>query len=241
LLLPGRGLRNYNPRGAFPHPHCRSIYLIVIDILYQDDDLLAVVKPRGLPTQGGERVGACLVDVLESELGYRPFLVHRLDKETEGVMVLAKNPLSAKRLSLTIESRQAVKRYRAVVFGFPAQQRGRIEDPISLRKGERDAVTEYELSRRWGNISLLDLRIGTGRTHQIRVHLAGMGLPIVGDDKHGDFAANKKAAREWGAKKLMLAAVSLSLPGLPPLEAPEPAHMRDFLSRLETRAQGGAA
>jgi 23S rRNA pseudouridine955/2504/2580 synthase len=206
-------------------PHERKV-----EILYENEEIIVVRKPSGLAVQPGERVGRCLVDVLEETLHYKPFLVHRLDKDTEGVILVAKNSPAAAKFSHLIESGASVKTYLAVCRGAFAESSGSIEDVIRTRMGDRKAGTLYELVRMYGEFSLVKLILLTGRTHQIRIHLAGIGNPILGDDKHGDFSLNRRIAKEYGVKKLMLFAESIRIDSRPEIEAsaPLPPHFREF-------------
>lgn len=187
----------------------------MIRILRESRDLVLAHKPSGMSVQPGERAGRCLVDILEEELGYRPFLLHRLDRDTEGVIALAKDREAAARWSKAIEAGASRKLYVAAVSGRPPAERGRIRDDIEVRGERKRAVTDYRLLGAWERsgkaYGLLELSLGTGRMHQIRIHLSRSGCPILGDDKHGDWKANKEAARELGAKRLMLFARSLEL------------------------------
>lgn len=205
----------------------------MIRVLRESMSLLLVLKPAGMSVQPGEKAGRCLVDVLEQELGYRPFLLHRLDRDTEGVVALAKDSQAAARWSKALESRAARKLYAAVVAGALPEASGRITEDIEVRGERKKAVTEYRSAASWElggrRYSLAELELGTGRMHQIRIHLARSGCPVLGDDKHGDWALNKEAARGLGIKKLMLFARSLSLPEWPDATvAPWPEHFLSF-------------
>jgi len=204
----------------------------MIAALYEDEEVLVLDKPPGLASQPGEGVRISLVEAVERDYGFRPFLVHRLDKETSGCVVVAKSARAAARWARLIESRELAKAYRAVVSGRPPAHSGRFEAPIATRAGERAASTDYRLIASFGEFSYLELVLGTGRMHQIRLHLAGAGLPILGDDRHGDFPLNKRLRREAGLRRLLLHSRSLRLPGGPVVTAPMPAHFADFMARF---------
>ncbi len=204
----------------------------MIQALYQDDEILVIDKPAGLASQPGEGVRVSAVEAIERDFGFRPYLVHRLDKETAGCLVVARSSRAASSWSALVESRELRKTYRAVVSGRPRGKAGRFDEAIRARGIEKAASTEWALVGSFGEYSYLELVLGTGRTHQIRLHLASHGLPILGDDRHGDFALNKRLRKEAGLKRLMLVAWSLILPGGRLIRASVPEHFRDFLSRF---------
>lgn len=207
----------------------------MIDILYEDAGAWVFVKPAGLASQPGEGLGKTLVEALEEQTGIRPFLVHRLDRDTHGVMCAAKTKAAAAALSALLAGSGASKEYRAVCRGRPEPAAGTIDADLDTKAGARKAITRYATLEGFGTESLLSISLGTGRMHQIRRHLASIGCPIVGDDKHGDFAYNREARKRFGARKLMLAAVRLELPGRGAFEAPMPEHMQKLLGALRGR------
>jgi len=186
------------PSDALPHP--LEAADIPLDILYEDDDLLIVDKPRGLASHPATSLKEpSLVNALLarphslSEAGgaFRPGIVHRLDKETTGLMVVAKNDFAHVRLARQIASKQAERRYVAVVGGNVETERFVIRAPIARDKQNRlkmavdpngkDAVTHVKKLARMEQGTVLAVRLETGRTHQIRVHLRAVGLPVLGD------------------------------------------------------------
>jgi 23S rRNA pseudouridine955/2504/2580 synthase len=194
--------------------------------LYEDDEILVLCKPAGLAVQGGERVGASLDALLAAEYSPAPLLVHRLDKETSGVIVTARTREAAARYGKLFRDNAARKRYLALCAGTPPES-GEMDEELELKGRKKSALTRYrrlacgrlplagEAALADGGqptCSLLELELGTGRTHQIRRHLAGAGCPILGDDKYGDFALNKKL-RKAGLRRMLLHARSISLPG----------------------------
>ena len=195
---------------------------IPIDILYQDSDIAVVVKPAGMvvhPAAGnpdGTLVNALLfhLDNLSGIGGeMRPGIVHRLDKDTSGVMLVAKNDMAHQSLSDQLANRTMEKHYRAVVMGKMKTETGRIEKAIDRDQNDRKkmaidplgrmAITEWTVLKEYSDKSLLDVHILTGRTHQIRVHMRSLGHPVLGDPIYG---YNKMPH----AKRLMLHAYSIA-------------------------------
>lgn len=202
----------------------------MIPILYEDDEILVLDKPCGLAVQPGAGVSASAVDLLESQLAYRPRLVHRLDKETAGCLVVAKSAAAAAKWTALIGSKAVSKYYRAVVKGGPQGERGVLDAAIEVRGEEKTARTAFRVVGREGDYCQLELKLETGRMHQIRLHLAGQGWPVLGDDRHGDFALNKALKRDRGLKRLMLWSRALVLPLVPSLtiRSSMPEHFRAF-------------
>jgi len=205
----------------------------MIPLLYSDDDILIIDKPAGLSVQPGEGVRICVLDVVERDYGFRPYLVHRLDKETAGCLALARSHRAASILSSRLEG--ASKTYRTVVAGCPVPAVATLAEPVRAKGVMVSARTRYRTIEGDDRFSLLEVELDTGRMHQIRQHLAGAGFPILGDDKHGDFKLNKLLAKELGLKRLMLYAWMLSLPmdgGRPVVvTASMPPHFVDFFQK----------
>lgn len=176
---------------------------IPLDILYEDDSVIIINKPAGLvvhPAAGHE--SGTLVNALLAHCSnlagiggvQRPGIVHRLDKDTTGAIAIAKTDPAHQHLQSQLKAKTARRDYLAVVYGAPSADRGTIDQPIGrhpvdrkkmtilpVEKGGRTAVTHWQVRERLGNYTLIHFQLETGRTHQIRVHSAHMGHPIVGD------------------------------------------------------------
>ncbi|HEY9706178.1 MAG TPA: RluA family pseudouridine synthase, partial [Allocoleopsis sp.] len=175
---------------------------IPLDILYEDDQLIIINKPAGLvvhPSPGHENgtlVNRLLAHCPLAQIGgeKRPGIVHRLDKDTTGAIVIAKTDYAHQHLQKQLQAKTAKREYLGVVYGVPKTAKGTIDQPIGrhpvdrqknaivpIEKGGRNAVTHWEIKERFGNYTLVQFQLETGRTHQIRVHSAFMGHPIIGD------------------------------------------------------------
>jgi len=189
-----------------------------LEILFEDDSIIAVNKPAGLAVQGGEGVKSSLDKILAEIRNPSPLLVHRLDKDTSGVIIAAKERNAASLLSDILgNSKKAIKQYTAVCLGYPKNEEGKITQELNIRGTIKNCETRYKVIKK-GTIpcssadeqeySVLQLELGTGRMHQIRRHLAMIGNPVLGDDKYGDFRINKMM-RKAGVKRLLLHASRL--------------------------------
>ena len=192
---------------AVPPPEPLAVVAeeIPLDILYEDQDLIVVNKARGMvvhPAHGN--ICGTLVNALLAHCGdlsgingvLRPGIVHRIDKDTSGVLVVAKNDFAHLGLAGQIKDHTVTRRYQAVVHGRISEPHGTVDAPIGrdprdrqkmavIRKNAKEAVTHYRIVERFRDYTYLEATLETGRTHQIRVHLSFLGHPVVGDPKYG--------------------------------------------------------
>ena len=198
------------------------------DVLFEDEHLLAIVKPAGTAVHGGSGVSFGVIEQLRRARPQARFLelVHRLDKETSGILLLAKKRSALTALQQQFRARATVKIYAALVFGvWPAklkvidlalhkgldgagERQVRVVEPAA--EDGRRSITLVKVLRSWSGHTLLDVTLKTGRTHQIRVHLAHHDHAIVGDPKYGEFARNKAFARATGFARMFLHARHLA-------------------------------
>ena len=225
---------------------------IPLDVVYEDNDIIVVNKPKGMvvhPANGnpdGTLVNAVMALCKGSLSGIggeiRPGIVHRLDKDTSGLLIVAKNDQAHVNMSKQIKDRKVKKIYIALVKGNIGEDGATINMPIgrstkdrkkmAVRKDGKEAVTHFKVLRRYGKYTLLKIKIDTGRTHQIRVHMAEIGHPVVGDSVYSN------GKNEFGVEGQMLHAKSLDfkhpITGQPMhLEADLPEYFREVLNKLD--------
>ena len=214
VTVNGKALgKNYKIKGGeeisadIPEPEELSLVPenIPLDIVYEDDDVIVINKPQGMvvhPAAGNE--SGTLVNALLYHCGeslsaingvIRPGIVHRIDKDTSGLLVAAKNNEAHLKLSEQLKERKALRKYNALVNGNIKEDFGTVNKPIgrspsdrkkmAIVQGGREAVTHYSVLERFGRYTLIECVLETGRTHQIRVHMASLGHSIVGDKVYG--------------------------------------------------------
>jgi len=229
----------------------RKIPLREFSIAYEDEALLVIDKPAGLAVHGGSGVSYGVIEQLRRQ---RPDarmleLAHRLDRETSGLLIVAKKRAVLTRLHDAFRGGDINKRYLALVrgrwtnvlqhvrFSLLKYLTGEGERRVSVAPEGKEAHSIVRLLARWENFSLVEVELKTGRTHQIRVHLAHLGFPIAGDDKYGDFPLNKDL-QKTGLKRMFLHAAKLDFrhplsEQIIALESPLPSELLDFLDNLE--------
>jgi 23S rRNA pseudouridine1911/1915/1917 synthase len=244
-----RGSESIEIDPAAPPPLHAQPEEMPLEILYEDADLIAVNKPAGMVVHSGAgRPTGTLVNALLHRFqalsklagALRPGIVHRLDRLTSGVILVARTDAAHRHLAEQFSSRKVEKVYLALVHGRIKTDQGRITTPIArdpvrrirmtarLARG-RSAITEFEVLRRFDKFTLLEVRIGTGRTHQIRVHLASIGHPVAGDKLYG--AADSTLGRYFlHAKRITF--TSRASGDRITVEAPVPAELQQYLDNL---------
>ncbi|SNB61377.1 23S rRNA pseudouridine955/2504/2580 synthase [Arboricoccus pini] len=218
-------------------------------VLYEDEHLIAIDKPAGLAVQGGSKTYRHVDGMLDAFVGrdgQRPRLVHRLDRDTSGILVLARSGSAARELVFAFQQHRVRKLYWAVLVGAPTRNEGRIDLPLAKagpsgrermevdpEEGGQFARTSFKILARAGKVGAwVALQPHTGRTHQLRAHMNAIGTPILGDGKYG----GKVAHPDGAPKGLMLHARELELPhptkGRLLIEAPPPLDFRQALNWL---------
>lgn len=209
---------------------------IKLDILYEDENLLAINKKPNIALHPGEGTkGTTLIQGLMfygKKKGFKPYLVHRLDRETSGVLLVAKNPKTARTLSQMFRDRLIEKEYLALVHGI-LKGKGVIDKPLD----GLEAVTEYVVLKNFDNVTLVRVLPHTGRTHQIRKHMAMIGHPVVGDKLYGikevnEFFKEKYKLRRQFLHCLRLVFTNPSFYGKLVIKAPLPDDLQRVLEEL---------
>ncbi len=231
-------------------PDTEFVPALEFPVLYEDDALLAINKPAGTAVHGGSGVSFGVIEQLRSARPQAKFLelVHRLDRETSGVLLLAKKRSALTAMHEIMREGNSDKRYFALVLGQWKNVKQHVKLPlhkfdtpqgekrVMVREDGMASYTIFTLQQSWPDFTLLEAQLKTGRTHQIRVHLAHLGFPIAGDDKYGDFARNKELMKQ-GLKRMFLHAHSITfkhpLTGEPlSIQAPLAPELQKYLDKL---------
>ena len=230
-----------------------------VRVIYEDEHIVAIDKPAGIAVHGGSGVSYGVVEQLRAARPHASFLelVHRLDRETSGVLLLAKKRSALLALHRQLREGEVEKFYSVLVRGHWRDAKRNVKLPLEkyvLKSGERrvsvssqgaPAHTVFRLQQAWPDYSLLEAELKTGRTHQIRVHLAHTGFPIAGDEKYGDYELNKTLVRR-GLKRMFLHAARMTIKhpatgAALTLEAVLPADLQSFVATLVAGAASAAA
>jgi 23S rRNA pseudouridine955/2504/2580 synthase len=222
-------------------------------VIYEDDAMLALNKPAGMAVHGGSGISRGVIEQLRMERPLAKFLelAHRLDRETSGVLLVGKKRSALTKLHDMMRENHMRKRYLMLVKGKWQDQKRRVvlslvktnlpngEKRVSVGEGGQHSETIFFLKQRLGDYTLLEAELVTGRTHQLRVQLAHLGYPILGDDKYGDFALNKQLQKQ-GLKRMFLHSAETTLRHPltdEPLKlvAPLPRDLESYLEMLRTQ------
>ena len=217
LIRAGDRIQLYIPFEATGKTPASSARGPRIETIFEDESLLVINKPAGLAAHEGKTVSKreSVLGILESRYrnsGIEPKLVHRLDKDTSGLLMIAKNQRAADELQNVFASGDVEKEYLCLVTGRLPSNEGKIDFPLPGREGSPvRALTRYRVVKRLSETTLARVQIETGRLHQIRLHFAKLGYPVVMDDQHGDFGFNKRFRKRYGLKRQFLHAEKLGM------------------------------
>ncbi len=221
------------------------------NIIYEDQNVIVINKPAGLAVHPGSKVAYGVIEVLRELRSNTEFLelVHRLDRDTSGCLLVAKNKITLNELHELLRAKKIDKKYLLLVKGewdlgvvnidTPLQTRGYDAEADDAKNSWKEAYTTFKPKAFYNGFSLLTAHIETGRTHQIRIHAAQSGYPIVGDSKHGDFAFNREC-KKMGLKRMFLHAAEISyqlsdMPEVNRVKAPLSDELTTFIEGLDQR------
>ncbi|GEM_PF-118955 len=222
----------------------RNLSPLACEVVFENKSFLVVHKPAGIAVHEGKEIlkRHSLLGHIEAAYrlkGVQPLLVHRLDKETSGLLLVAKNGETASRLEKSLEEGEVEKEYLLLVVGRLYPRQGRIEFPLPGRSGEPvSALTLYKVEKEFAEATLVRATIKTGRMHQLRLHFAKLGHPVVMDKLHGDFPFNRRFRKAHGLKRQFLHACGLGLEYEKKKfrwNAPLPEDLANTLQSLEAR------
>ncbi len=225
------------------NPPTALVQTIKSSIIFEDENIIAINKPAGIAVQGGSNISNSIDSIFSFLYDERPKLVHRIDKETSGVLILAKNSNIASKLGAVIKSKNFDKTYLAICYGNTPDAEGSINSPIAHHNQiddnkevvMRPALTHYRvLDKALNSYCLLELQIPTGRNHQIRIHLASINCPVLGDKKYGK-KSNANDLQDSLSQKMHLHSMKISFQLLGKsynIEAIPPSHFLDACNEL---------
>ncbi len=261
ITVRGTDTQLLGERGERKAPPPPPVDLTQLDVLLEDDWILVLNKPSGMAAHTGSGItGGTVVDTVRAYLGpkaerngFAASPAHRLDRETSGIIVVAKRRPAMVHFTEVFTAHRAKKRYLVLVKGTLQKPEGLIDLPLAehqqtaasrARRGVnlQEARTRYQVVKQTSEVAYVRCTIETGRTHQIRRHFAAIGHPVVGDAKHGDFAFNREAKAKWGLTRIFLHAARLEFPHPEDqrkvvVEAPLPPELTAVLERVGVRGE----
>jgi 23S rRNA pseudouridine955/2504/2580 synthase len=218
LIAPGDSVQLYIPFDKDLKSSRQSVTLRgALEIIFEDDEIIVINKPAGIAVHEGKDVlkRDSILGMLEARYrsqGVAPRLVHRLDKDTSGVLLAAKKEETAKQFERLFADDGAEKEYVCLLVGRFQQNEGTLDLRLPGRQGKSvRALTRFRVAKRFSETSLVRAHIATGRMHQIRLHFAHYGHPVVMDDQHGDFSFNKRFRKKYGLRRQFLHASTLTI------------------------------
>jgi len=216
-----------------------------LPVLFEDGELLVINKPPGTTVHEAKGIPKHLtvLGILENQYrskGIRPRLIHRLDKDTSGVLLVSKMEQSVKELETLFKEGEVEKEYLCLVAGLLPQNDGKIDFPLPGREAKAvRALTRFRVVKRYSETTLVRVHIDTGRMHQIRLHFAKLGYPVVMDEQHGDFSFNRRFRKNFGLKRQFLHASKIALDYRGKKRtwtAPLPKDLDETIKRLDSKA-----
>jgi 23S rRNA pseudouridine955/2504/2580 synthase len=217
LVRGGDRIQLYVPFEATKNTPAPSTGGSSIETIFEDDGLLVINKPAGLAVHEGKTISKreSVLGILETRFraaAIVPSLIHRLDKDTSGLLMIAKNRQTADELVSIFESGAVDKEYLCLVVGRLPSNEGKMDFPLPGREGNPvPALTRFRVVQRFSETTLARVQIETGRLHQIRLHFAKLGYPVVMDGQHGDFGFNKRFRKKYGLTRQFLHAEKLKI------------------------------
>jgi len=218
LIAPGDCIQLYIPFEHSPQLARQNPTLPAdVNIIFEDDEIIVLNKPAGIAVHEGKDVlkRHSILGMLETKYrpqGIAPRLVHRLDKDTSGVLIAVKKEATARQFESFFADGGVEKEYVCLLVGRLQQNKGTIDWQLSGREGKAvRALTHFTVAKRFSETTLVRANITTGRMHQIRLHFARYGHPVVMDDQHGDFSYNKKFRKAYGLRRQFLHASNLTI------------------------------